>query len=45
VPLEHPSPRRQPGLLKERLRLPPPEELLAPLPAEELEAMEASGIL
>lgn len=45
VLLEQPSPRRQPGLLKGRLRLPPPEDLLAPLPAEELEAMEASGLL
>jgi len=33
-------PRRQPGLFKGQLRLPSPDELLAPLPPEELDAIE-----
>ena len=40
VPLEQDEPRRQPGLLKGRLRLPAPDELLAPLPLEDLDAIE-----
>jgi prevent-host-death family protein len=40
VPLEPPSPRRSPGVLAGRLKLPPLELLLEPLPEEELEAME-----
>jgi antitoxin (DNA-binding transcriptional repressor) of toxin-antitoxin stability system len=40
VPLEPPSPRRVPGVLAGRLKLPPLEVLLEPLPAEELAAME-----
>jgi prevent-host-death family protein len=42
VPLEEPRPRRQPGVLRGRLQLPPPEELMAPLPEEELEAIDIS---
>lgn len=41
VPLESDQPRRQPGLLRGQLQLPPIEELLAPLPPEELDALEA----
>ena len=40
VPLEPPSARRVPGVLAGRLKLPPLEVLLEPLPAEELAAME-----
>jgi prevent-host-death family protein len=45
VPLEQAEPRRQSGLLKGRLMLPSPDELLAPLPLEELDAIEqGSGL-
>jgi prevent-host-death family protein len=40
VPLEPAAPRRQPGVLAGRITLPPPEVLLEPLPAEELDALE-----
>ncbi|WP_411877233.1 type II toxin-antitoxin system Phd/YefM family antitoxin [Vulcanococcus limneticus] len=40
VPLEQPTPQRQPGVLAGRLTLPPPEVLLEPLPDEELAALE-----
>ena len=43
VPLETDRPRRQPGLLRGQLQLPPIEVLLAPLPPEELDALEADG--
>lgn len=45
VPLEQAGPRRQPGLLKGQLRLPSPDELLAPLPPEELDAIEQGSSL
>jgi prevent-host-death family protein len=41
VPLAADQPRRQPGVLRGQLQLPPTEELLAPLPPEELEALDA----
>ena len=41
VPLEPAHPERRPGTLAGRLTLPPPEELMAPLPPEELAAWEA----
>ena len=41
VPLETDQPRRQPGLLRGQLQLPPIDVLLAPLPPEELDALEA----
>ena len=41
VPLAADQPRRQPGVLRGRLQLPSTEELLAPLPPEELEALDA----
>ena len=41
VPLETDRPRRQPGLLRGQLQLPPIDVLLAPLPPEELAALEA----
>ncbi len=44
VPLEAPRPRRQPGLLRGRLRLPSPEQLMEPLPEEELKAIEISSL-
>jgi prevent-host-death family protein len=40
VPLETDQPRRQPGLLRGQLQLPPIAELLAPLPPEELEPLD-----
>jgi prevent-host-death family protein len=40
VPLEQPTPRRQPGVLSGVVTLPPPAVLLEPLPEEELAAME-----
>jgi len=40
VPLEPPSPRRQPGVLSGVITLPPPEVLLEPLPEEELVALD-----
>ncbi len=40
VPLETDRPRRQPGLLRGQLQLPPIDVLLAPLPPEELDALE-----
>lgn len=40
VPLEPPRARRVPGVLAGRLNLPPLEQLLEPLPEEELAAME-----
>jgi len=42
VPLEIDRPRRQPGLLRGQLQLPAIEELLAPLPPEELDSLDAS---
>ena len=45
VPLEQAGPRRQPGLLKGQLVLPAPEALLAPLPLEELEAIDQGSAL
>ena len=45
VPLEQAGPRRQPGLLRGRLMLPAPDELLAPLPLEELDAIEQGSSL
>jgi len=41
VPLEADQPRRQPGLLRSQLQLPPIEVLLAPLPPEELDGLDA----
>jgi prevent-host-death family protein len=41
VPLEAEQPRRQPGLLRGQLQLPPIEALLAPLSPEELDALDA----
>jgi prevent-host-death family protein len=41
VPLEPAQPRRQPGVLRGLLQLPSTEELLAPLPPEELDAADA----
>ena len=41
VPLETDRPRRQPGLLRGQLQLPSIDVLLAPLPPEELDALEA----
>ena len=41
VPLETDRPRRQPGLLRGQLQLPPIDVLLAPLPPEELDALGA----
>jgi prevent-host-death family protein len=40
VPLESPSPRRQPGVLAGRISLPAAEALLEPLPEEELACLE-----
>lgn len=40
VPLEPPLQKRQPGLLAGRITLPPPEDLLEPLPEEELAGLE-----
>ena len=45
VPLEQTGPRRQPGLLKGQLVLPAPEALLAPLPPEELDAIDQGSSL
>lgn len=45
VPLEQDEPRRQPGLLRGQLLLPAPDELLAPLPFEELDAIEQGSAL
>jgi prevent-host-death family protein len=41
VPLETDQPRRQPGLLRGQLQLPPIDVLLAPLPPEDLDALGA----
>ena len=41
VPLDTDRPRRQPGLLRGQLQLPPIDVLLAPLPPEELDALDA----
>jgi len=41
VPLEPAQPRRQPGVLRGLLQLPSTKELLAPLPPEELDAVDA----
>ena len=41
MPLDVERPRRQPGVLRGQLRLPPTDELLSPLPPEELSALEA----
>jgi len=41
VPLEADRPRRQPGVLRGQLHLPPIDALLAPLPPEELHGLDA----
>jgi GNAT superfamily N-acetyltransferase len=41
VPLETDRPRRQPGLLRGQLQLPATDVLLAPLPPEELDPLDA----
>jgi len=41
VPLAADQPRRRPGVLRGTLQLPDAEALLAPLPPEELDALEA----
>ncbi len=41
VPLEADQPRRRPGVLRGQLQLPATEALLAPLPPEELDALDA----
>jgi prevent-host-death family protein len=41
VPLEPAHSRRQPGVLSGLLQLPSTEELLAPLPPDELDAFDA----
>jgi prevent-host-death family protein len=41
VPLEPAPQQRRPGALAGRIALPPPEELMAPLPPDELAAWEA----
>lgn len=41
VPLEADQPRRQPGLLRGQLQLPPLDVLLSPLPPEELDSLDA----
>ena len=45
VPLEQAGPRRQPGLLKGQLVLPAPAALFAPLPLEELDAIDQGSSL
>jgi antitoxin (DNA-binding transcriptional repressor) of toxin-antitoxin stability system len=40
MPLETDQPRRRAGVLRGQLRLPATEELLAPLPPKELDALE-----
>lgn len=40
MPLEPPTPRRQPGVLAGRISLPPAEVLLEPLPEDELAGLE-----
>jgi len=42
VPLEAPTPKRQPGVLAGQLNVPPPEVLLEALPEDELLALESS---
>ncbi|MBM5785870.1 MAG: type II toxin-antitoxin system Phd/YefM family antitoxin [Cyanobacteria bacterium K_DeepCast_35m_m1_288] len=42
VPLEAPTPKRQPGVLVGQLNVPPPEVLLEALPEDELLALESS---
>ena len=42
VPLDPYQPRRQPGVLRGRLQLPATDVLLAPMPPEELDALEAA---
>jgi prevent-host-death family protein len=41
MPLDVDQPRRQPGLLRGQLQLPPTDVLLAPLPPEELDPLDA----
>jgi prevent-host-death family protein len=41
VPLEADQTRRQPGVLRGQLQLPATEALLAPLPPEDLDGLEA----
>ncbi|MFM7551055.1 MAG: type II toxin-antitoxin system Phd/YefM family antitoxin [Cyanobacteriota bacterium] len=41
VPREPDQPRRQPGVLRGQLHLPSPDLLLAPLPPEELDGLDA----
>jgi len=43
VPLEQGEPKRQPGVLKGQLQLPAPDDLLAPLPIEELAAIDETA--
>ena len=45
VPLEQGEPERQPGVLKGQLLLPAPDDLLAPLPIEELDAIDEAAFL
>jgi antitoxin (DNA-binding transcriptional repressor) of toxin-antitoxin stability system len=40
MPLEADRPGRQPGVLRDVISLPSTEDLLAPLPAEEMAALE-----
>jgi antitoxin (DNA-binding transcriptional repressor) of toxin-antitoxin stability system len=42
LPLEAPTPKRQPGILAGQLNVPPPEVLLEALPEDELLALERS---
>ena len=39
------EPKRQPGVLKGQLLLPAPDDLLAPLPIEELDAIDEAAFL
>jgi hypothetical protein len=39
------EPKRQPGLLKGQLLLPAPDDLLAPLPIEELDSIDEAAFL
>ncbi len=39
------EPKRQPGVLQGQLLLPAPDDLLAPLPIEELDAIDEAAFL
>jgi hypothetical protein len=41
MPLDDERPRREPGLLRRQLQLPSTDELVPPLPPEELNALDA----